>query len=58
MTNKLIFLIIFIVLVIFGFGLTILNQNNKLNAFLTTKCLKGKCYNIENGIHKVDLYKY
>ena len=45
MTNKLIFLIIFIILVIFGFGLTILNQRNKLNAFLTTKCVKGKCYN-------------
>lgn len=45
MTNKLIFLIIFILLVIMGFGLTILNQRNKLNAFLTTKCIKGKCYN-------------
>ena len=45
MTNKLIFLIIFIVLLIFGLGLTILNQSNKLNAFLTTKCVKGKCYN-------------
>jgi hypothetical protein len=45
MTNKLIFLIIFILLVILGFGLTILNQRNKLNAFLTTKCVKGKCYN-------------
>lgn len=50
MANKLIFLIIFIILVIFGFGLTILNQRNKLNAFLTTKCLKGKCYN--KGLQK------
>jgi hypothetical protein len=50
MTNKLIFLIIFIVLVIFGFGLIIMNQRNNVNAFLTTKCLKGKRY--KNGLQK------
>jgi len=50
MTNKLIFIIIFIILVLLGFGLTILNQRNTLSAFLITKCLKGKCYN--NGLQK------